>query len=88
VITEKGMRWLNASPRELRDPALSRRLEELCRVPVEGEESSPEPWKVRFGEVMRQVPEGPRRQALAAMEAYYGLREWDSMEMAGGSRIA
>jgi DNA topoisomerase-1 len=70
AITEKGMRWLRASPSALRDPALSREIEALCRVQVAGEETNPEPWKLRFAEVMRQVPEEPRRQALAAMEEW------------------
>jgi len=75
AITEKGMRWLRASPNALRDPALSRELETLCRVQVTGEEISLEPWRLRFGEVMRHVPEEPRRQALAAME------EWAMLNM-------
>jgi DNA topoisomerase-1 len=70
AITEKGMRWLGASPTELRNPALSRELEALCRVAVADEEVSLEPWRLRFAEVMRQVPEAPRRLALAAMEAH------------------
>ena len=75
AITEKGMRWLRASPSALRDPALSRELETLCRVQVAGEEISLEPWRLRFAEVMRHVPEEPRRQALVAME------EWAMLNM-------
>ena len=85
-VTEKAMRWLNAAPDTLRDPALSQRLEELCRVPVAGEEASTEPWRLRFAEVMRQVPEEPRRQALAAMEAHG--RDARSGELEGADATA
>jgi len=67
-LTPRGEAWLDAAPPALREPAMSRRIEEMCRRPAEGEDGDTAPWRRRFARLRDGLPPALREAALNCVE--------------------